>query len=564
MRSTDNHLPSSPTTSPPLSRSVSNILVPSRRALIISLFWVVWFVASLSIQLDVGGRLLLLDQSSGQRQQQAKKLIEGKLLRHLPVHGLHADGTPVEYRCHVGELIFKPKAYRLWGGLNGTRRPLPPPLDATGVLDFAAHISRNELRVLIVGNSLGEQLAAGLEEAMCLPLQRRPDRRMTSSLLPRSDGRSSSLNGRTVSLGAKQQQQQQRTNNCQTKFAENYNYTWMKDPRIVVTTSSSQDGGGGSGLLGVIKDNTDMMDTKTKWKRNHTAISNLLEVLTEINSRGNNNSSSSSSSGDVIGENNYSNNTAMIPDAAAAAANETNSNHKKQQLLDVLIYQFQSGHVDLNDFDEYYLEQAIEVASELFGATSVIFPTISWMNNVNDASRVEKLEEVNDRIRGFAQRYNNAATTSASSSSSVESVQVADFAKLMQSYIEINARDVLHIPEEEIYTLRVTSRWESLVAHLCASLPFEHDPRGCLPGMVSLDGMHVCPETLHGRMNAVIVCLLDCKFNRQYHRRHHPTSQQQQQRLLDCSDGCNSKYMNLRPLSFSYNEHLEEEISLTS
>jgi len=67
-----------------------------------------------------------------------------------------------------GKSIYCPS---IWGGLNGTRQPLQYPLNQSGVFDFAVHISDMNLRVLIVGNSLGEQLHAGLEEAMCYPIK---------------------------------------------------------------------------------------------------------------------------------------------------------------------------------------------------------------------------------------------------------------------------------------------------------------------------------------------------------------------------------------------------------
>jgi len=67
------------------------------------------------------------------------------------------------------------------------------------------------------------------------------------------------------------------------------------------------------------------------------------------------------------------------------------------------------------------------------------------------------------------------------------------------------------------------------------------------------DGMHQCPETFHGRVNAALVCLLDCRFN----QRLLPSS------ILSCSDGCNSKYMNVDPIIFTLNADLNEEISLT-
>ena len=69
--------------------------------------------------------------------------------------------------------------------------------------------------------------------------------------------------------------------------------------------------------------------------------------------------------------------------------------------------------------------------------------------------------------------------------STVDTVQVLDIAQLSTYYIEENAK-ILNIPSNEVYTLRIDNLFESLVAQMCASLPFDDDPRGCLPGMVSV------------------------------------------------------------------------------
>jgi len=372
-----------------------------------------------------------------------RQFIRGSIIRNLPTHGLHADGTDIDYRCQIGEIIHHPKAYRLWGGLNGTRQPLPHPLNGSGVLDFATHISQMKLRLLIVGNSLGEQLAAGIEEAVCYPVNISMDTSMSSSIVG-SVGRDGSRSGGGGG-GVEERKvwsKRFKRGHCKTSFAENTNETWIKEPRIVTT----KDGG----MVGVIKDNTNMINT-TKWRSNNTAISSLVKLFLANNNNG---------------------------------IDKHNTNIEEKELLDVFIYQFQSGHVDLHDFDEYYLQQAIEVAGALFGAKAVIFPTIAWMNNI-DKERVDIYRQVNDRIRAFARSY-----ASSWRGSTVQSVQVLEFAKLSDAYIESNAR-ILGIPKGETYTMRIDNLWGSLVAQICASLPFEEDVRGCLPGMVAVRFLYV-------------------------------------------------------------------------
>lgn len=424
MHGTSHHLPT-----PTLPTSVKSnwlldflhrfFLSPTKRARVVALCWVTWFVYR---TITIPSRLVNQNERQIQHQgQKRQKLIEARIVHKLPVHGLHADGTDVEYRCRSGEEVYLPKRYRLWGGLNGTRQPLKYPLNQSGVLDFAVHISEMKLRVLIVGNSLGEQLHAGIEEAMCFPIN------MTESMPP-SDRKSWS----------------DQASSCKTKFVGNPNAQWIKEPRIVSTQSG--------GLLGVIKDNTNMIDTKTRWRGNNKAVSMIVKALEK---------------------------NADIGDSNANTTGERNG------LLDVLVYQFQSGHVDMNDLDEYYLEQAIMAASNFFQATTVIFPTIAWMNNVPKTG-VDKWWEVNERIRNFARLY-----TPNSKNSTVETVHVLDIAALSKIYIESNAK-ILDISPNETYTLRVESRWESLVAQMCASLPFAEDPRGCSPGMISVRLSFVC------------------------------------------------------------------------
>ena len=67
------------------------------------------------------------------------------------------------------------------------------------------------------------------------------------------------------------------------------------------------------------------------------------------------------------------------------------------------------------------------------------------------------------------------------------------------------------------------------------------------------DGMHLCPETFHGRINAALVCLLDCKYNQLLNKKS----------LVTCSNSCNSKYMSLDPVTYRISEDLIEEVRLT-
>lgn len=91
------------------------------------------------------------------------------ILQHMPLHGVRADGTrsDVHYRCKPLEIV-RYGMYHKWGGPVVLRQPLSGTLlNRSGVLDGHVKISSFRLRILVLGNSLSEQLHNGLEEALC-------------------------------------------------------------------------------------------------------------------------------------------------------------------------------------------------------------------------------------------------------------------------------------------------------------------------------------------------------------------------------------------------------------
>ena len=106
------------------------------------------------------------------------------MIHHLPLHGIVIDGSDVRYKCHEGEKVGH-FMYRKWGGVTGERQSLPKYLQQSGMMDFHVSIQEFKLKMMIVGNSLSEQIFLGLQEAMCfdpLTLMRNTTREIKSLL----------------------------------------------------------------------------------------------------------------------------------------------------------------------------------------------------------------------------------------------------------------------------------------------------------------------------------------------------------------------------------------------
>jgi hypothetical protein len=91
------------------------------------------------------------------------------LIRHQTIQGLPFNGTFAHYTCHEGEYTVKKL-----DGLRGRRAPYPPSL-TPGVLDFSTRIQSSSLRILVIGDSLGQQMVEALEEALDVDPETRVD-----------------------------------------------------------------------------------------------------------------------------------------------------------------------------------------------------------------------------------------------------------------------------------------------------------------------------------------------------------------------------------------------------
>lgn len=137
------------------------------------------------------------------------------------------------------------------------------------------------------------------------------------------------------------------------------------------------------------------------------------------------------------------------------------------------------------------------------------------------------MQEGNERLRAFAAKD--------------PEILVLDMDQFLHPLIQRNAFDLGLTPHKNstswinvsILEQVGTGKHPQSVPQICA----EKDIQGsCQLNLLSLDGMHLCMETLGGRINAAISCLLGCAFNMPK-----PIS------LDQCEQACNRKFM--RPVT---------------
>mmetsp|Transcript_16012 Transcript_16012/g.34834 ORF Transcript_16012/g.34834 Transcript_16012/m.34834 type:complete len:465 (-) Transcript_16012:38-1432(-) len=232
---------------------------------------------------------------------------------------------------------------------------------------------------------------------------------------------------------------------------------------------------------------------------------------------------------------------------AILAYNYTLSNGTETHTLgsfDTIIYRIPHGWIKLRDVTRDAIHETVQLAHDLFGITNVIFLTLPFISNILTRDDLALLFETNAIIRDYASLYHNKTNNHHNGNTSIDGVQnvlVLDFGPFADSLTQWNAR-LLGFNASSIETsdylferLQCCPRrgFQRAIAQVCAE-KVAHNAKDCPRNMFSLDGMHWCSETLNGRLNGGLACLLGCLYN-----------SQSAQNVGTCEKHCNNKFMSL-------------------
>jgi hypothetical protein len=413
-----------------------------------------------------------------------------RIEQHLPYFGILADGTKPYYQCAPGSSA-KNQMVRKWGGPNGKRLPLPPVLSSSGVLDFHVKL-QTSLKILVVGNSLSQQNFYALQEAFCYPHHH------NDTTINNNNTNNNTNNNIIASQPCRTFQFTQ----AGDKFGKNAKLSEV----VHVPGGGFIAHWGTKEMIQVDKQNL------TEWRQGSSALQLLRN---------------------------------------ASLTQSTN--------MDILIFHIPCGHIQLKDVTEESLSKIVSLAHGLFHCSTVIFVNMAWHNGVV-SEKVRQLEAGNEVIKRFVEGY-----LPRHDGTSVQHVELLDFASLTQSIIEANGAS-LGMTLKETYELRLAdSRFKGLVAQNCGEIPNQN--KTCKPNMFAADGIHWCPETIHGRVSASLACILGCIHNSNAqngadHSLNSGIAGGIQETIVEgdhlaeskrksCSDQCNSRFMNLDPVSFN-------------
>ena len=231
------------------------------------------------------------------------------------------------------------------------------------------------------------------------------------------------------------------------------------------------------------------------------------------------------------------------------------SNGEPIQSFDTIVFVIPLPWMKLAHFRASDFKESLQLANEVFGIKKAILLTMPFMNNV-EYDRVPMLLEKNREIEALVTDFEGNRTIPG-----IEGLVMMDFAELMFQFIRANAAllgylngtDSAEMPYLMTRIRDYTPHARPAAAHVCAGPMFELRGQSlnftlCDKNVISLDGIHLCPNAFGGRMVAATGCLLQCLYPDSNGGASRPTEHVD---VLECQKECNSKFMTLRPINIS-------------
>lgn len=209
-------------------------------------------------------------------------------------------------------------------------------------------------------------------------------------------------------------------------------------------------------------------------------------------------------------------------------------NKKRVEQFDAVIYRIPHAWIELSEITRDSVRESIELAHELFGVSTVILTTSYIHNNVKTAEHLRDLTRTNAMLRDLATKWQ--------SDGGVDTVLVLEFGRWTSQVQEANARAIGMNMSDPLFALQSLGctfppSYSPHIANVCATLVQNGEcDNWCELNRLSRDGLHWCMESISGRFNAGVACLLGCAYN------------WPEKSLRQCETRCNDRFMSMAPV----------------
>jgi hypothetical protein len=235
------------------------------------------------------------------------------------------------------------------------------------------------------------------------------------------------------------------------------------------------------------------------------------------------------------------------------AANATAAAPPHRNAVDVLVQRDNFPWVHLPMITPELLERNTALASELFHMEILVYVNFYFSNNVVDEASYKMFLDKREVVRNFVRAYVPPVH------STLRRLLVLDMDRLVDLLNESNARSIGFNTTHQPFAKWMLSQtlgpydphavYRKHIAQACGTFVPNHAD-ACARNMIFTDGLHFCPSTFAGRVAAGLACLVQCA---EQDRGDDPRRGDRgpDSFLRTCERACNNKYMSLDPIPLS-------------
>lgn len=220
------------------------------------------------------------------------------------------------------------------------------------------------------------------------------------------------------------------------------------------------------------------------------------------------------------------------------ATNDTryvpSSEHGQFKAVDVIVNRLSYPWMRWGDMTGQKFEAMIESIDTVVKPEVIIFVSPHFLNNIKDLNDLAQLRKANKRLWGFINSWRPNYNVSG-----VKHVLIADYYRLVEEVSLYAGKQMgYEVERNEFYKMdslnhtKDATHWKKITS-VCSER-VESMSETCTHNLFLNDGVHMCIETLAGRMSGVIACLTECAY--------HP---KEREIIRGCEKRCNDRFMGL-------------------
>lgn len=243
----------------------------------------------------------------------------------------------------------------------------------------------------------------------------------------------------------------------------------------------------------------------------------------------------------------------FAPTGTYESSKKKRSKHSKKSLkqpsVDVLVFRISQPWMEWGEITKSRMHKTVSLAKEQLNTKIVVFMTIPFSNNIVDQEDVDTMHAKNEMIKKFAREYSTdpdrvdgmtvVTWDFAQLNNAMVHINALEMGYEVKDEYDFDfSFNTIYNPKTRLKPNKTITHTRS-IGHMCGGPMVPHNATDCIyNNMITYDGQHVCLKSFGGRMMAGLACVIRCAT----------TYAKDASLLGECEEACNTQYMSLNEL----------------